>query len=82
MTAYRYAANWAELGAREGDARGDHQPAMRLTIVGTAGLRKTRVIAATVHKCKEIFGARGPVVMAGERWPAFSGYLATHSRMN
>ena len=42
--------------------RGDHQPALRLTLLGAAGPGKTRVITATVQKCRGYLGPAGPLL--------------------
>ena len=72
MTAYRYVTEWAERRDREGDVRGDPQPKMRLTLLGTAGPGETRVITSTVQKCMGIFGARGSVMVAARAGVAAS----------
>ena len=72
MAAYHFVTSWAEKSGVVGNTHSDHPAPLRLTLLGTAGAGKTRVISAMAQRCRDIFGSRQSVVVAAHTGVAVS----------
>ena len=72
MAAYNFVTSWAENAGRVDKANGELPTPLKLTLLGTAGAGKTRVISSIVQRCRDIFGSRQSVVVAAHTGVAAS----------